>query len=145
MISARLEPSEPRGGGAGGTGCVTLSLCTLGRAWLLRGADGGQLGSFLKEEPRGILRCGGLQGIPLTDLRGAGAGSGQAYGSCCRTPAHTPQVGYELKDEIERKFDKWQEPPPVKQVKPLPAPLDGQRKKRGGRRWGPGTRRGGKG
>lgn len=45
------------------------------------------------------------------------------------------QVGYELKDEIERKFDKWQEPPPVKQVKPLPAPLDGQRKKRGGRRW----------
>lgn len=45
-----------------------------------------------------------------------------------------PQVGYELKEEIERKFDKWQEPPPVKQVKPLPAPLDGQRKKRGGRR-----------
>lgn len=25
----------------------------------------------------------------------------------------------------------------MKQVKPLPAPLDGQRKKRGGRRWGP--------
>ncbi|XP_014167137.2 U4/U6 small nuclear ribonucleoprotein Prp31, partial [Geospiza fortis] len=44
-------------------------------------------------------------------------------------------VGYELKEEIERKFDKWQEPPPVKQVKPLPAPLDGQRKKRGGRRY----------
>lgn len=45
-----------------------------------------------------------------------------------------PKVGYDLKEEIERKFDKWQEPPPVKQVKPLPAPLDGQRKKRGGRR-----------
>ncbi|XP_067402555.1 U4/U6 small nuclear ribonucleoprotein Prp31 isoform X1 [Emydura macquarii macquarii] len=44
-------------------------------------------------------------------------------------------VGYDLKEEIERKFDKWQEPPPVKQVKPLPAPLDGQRKKRGGRRY----------
>lgn len=44
------------------------------------------------------------------------------------------KVGYDLKEEIERKFDKWQEPPPVKQVKPLPAPLDGQRKKRGGRR-----------
>ncbi|TRZ06764.1 hypothetical protein HGM15179_020343, partial [Zosterops borbonicus] len=26
-----------------------------------------------------------------------------------------PPVGYELKEEIERKFDKWQEPPPVKQ------------------------------
>uniref|UniRef100_A0A3B3SMQ2 U4/U6 small nuclear ribonucleoprotein Prp31 n=1 Tax=Paramormyrops kingsleyae TaxID=1676925 RepID=A0A3B3SMQ2_9TELE len=45
------------------------------------------------------------------------------------------KVGCELKEEIERKFDKWQEPPPVKQVKPLPAPLDGQRKKRGGRRY----------
>lgn len=33
----------------------------------------------------------------------------------------------------------------MKQVKPLPAPLDGQRKKRGGRRWGPGDRRGGAG
>uniref|UniRef100_A0A8B9RCS2 U4/U6 small nuclear ribonucleoprotein Prp31 n=1 Tax=Astyanax mexicanus TaxID=7994 RepID=A0A8B9RCS2_ASTMX len=39
------------------------------------------------------------------------------------------------KEEIERKFDKWQEPPPVKQVKPLPAPLDPSRKKRGGRRY----------
>lgn len=48
------------------------------------------------------------------------------------------QVGYDLKEEIERKFDKWQEPPPVKQVKPLPAPLDGQRKKRGGRRFATG-------
>uniref|UniRef100_A0A8B9UDA5 U4/U6 small nuclear ribonucleoprotein Prp31 n=1 Tax=Anas zonorhyncha TaxID=75864 RepID=A0A8B9UDA5_9AVES len=48
---------------------------------------------------------------------------------------HARRVGYELKEEIERKFDKWQEPPPVKQVKPLPAPLDGQRKKRGGRRY----------
>ncbi|OCT70772.1 hypothetical protein XELAEV_18037696mg [Xenopus laevis] len=45
------------------------------------------------------------------------------------------KIGYDLKEEIERKFDKWQEPPPVKQVKPLPAPLDGQRKKRGGRRY----------
>ncbi|XP_015679146.1 U4/U6 small nuclear ribonucleoprotein Prp31-like, partial [Protobothrops mucrosquamatus] len=45
------------------------------------------------------------------------------------------KVGYDLKEELERKFDKWQEPPPVKQVKPLPAPLDGQRKKRGGRRY----------
>uniref|UniRef100_A0AAR2LPQ8 U4/U6 small nuclear ribonucleoprotein Prp31 n=1 Tax=Pygocentrus nattereri TaxID=42514 RepID=A0AAR2LPQ8_PYGNA len=45
------------------------------------------------------------------------------------------KVGYDLKEEIERKFDKWQEPPPVKQVKPLPAPLDPSRKKRGGRRY----------
>lgn len=61
------------------------------------------------------------------------AGAGHPRSSCS-TSLYPSQVGYELKDEIERKFDKWQEPPPVKQVKPLPAPLDGQRKKRGGRR-----------
>ncbi|RMC13244.1 hypothetical protein DUI87_10778 [Hirundo rustica rustica] len=41
------------------------------------------------------------------------------------------KVGHELKEEIGHKFDKWQEPAPVKQVKVLPALLDGQRKKRG--------------
>ncbi|NWI10892.1 PRP31 protein, partial [Crypturellus soui] len=51
--------------------------------------------------------------------------------SCPKCGSFAPH----LKEEIERKFDKWQEPPPVKQVKPLPAPLDGQRKKRGGRRY----------
>lgn len=69
---------------------------------------------------------------------GQGRPDSAAQSSCSSAPPALPQVGYELKDEIERKFDKWQEPPPVKQVKPLPAPLDGQRKKRGGRRWGPG-------
>ncbi|NXC64655.1 PRP31 protein, partial [Aleadryas rufinucha] len=45
------------------------------------------------------------------------------------------KVGYELKEEMERKFDKWQELPLLKQVRPLPAPLDRQRKERGGRRY----------
>ena len=39
-----------------------------------------------------------------------------------------------LKDEIQKKLDKMQEPPPVKQVKPLPRPDDAPRKKRGGKR-----------
>ena len=43
-------------------------------------------------------------------------------------------VGDALRLEIEQKLDKLQEPPPVKQVKPLPAPIDVARKKRGGRR-----------
>lgn len=43
-------------------------------------------------------------------------------------------VGGVLREEIERKLDKLQEPPPVKQVKPLPAPIDQPRKKRGGKR-----------
>ena len=37
-------------------------------------------------------------------------------------------------EEIEKKFDKWQEPPPVKEVKALPRPDDAPRQKRGGRR-----------
>lgn len=43
-------------------------------------------------------------------------------------------VGHSLREDIERKLDKLQEPPPVKQVKPLPAPIDQPHKKRGGRR-----------
>ncbi|KHJ43460.1 snoRNA binding domain protein [Trichuris suis] len=43
-------------------------------------------------------------------------------------------VGRQLAEEIRTKFDKWQEPPPKKQIKPLPKPLDQASKKRGGRR-----------
>lgn len=48
---------------------------------------------------------------------------------------HDGSTGFNLKEEIERKLEKWQEPPPVKQVKALPAPIDPGRKKRGGRRY----------
>ncbi|CAG0881101.1 unnamed protein product [Darwinula stevensoni] len=43
-------------------------------------------------------------------------------------------IGRMFHEQIEKKKDKWQEPPPVKAVKPLPAPIDAPRKKRGGRR-----------
>ena len=39
-----------------------------------------------------------------------------------------------LYEEVEKKLEKLQEPPPVKAVKPLPAPIDEPGKKRGGRR-----------
>ncbi|XKL61157.1 hypothetical protein PGB90_008214 [Kerria lacca] len=39
-----------------------------------------------------------------------------------------------LRDEIEKKFDKLTEPPPVKFAKPLPKPIDPPRKKRGGKK-----------
>lgn len=45
------------------------------------------------------------------------------------------RIGDQLKAEIEQKLDKLQEPPPVKTIKPLPAPIDAPRKKRGGRRY----------
>lgn len=45
------------------------------------------------------------------------------------------KVGDTFVAEIDGKFDKWQEPPPVKSVKALPAPIDPGRKKRGGRRY----------
>jgi len=43
-------------------------------------------------------------------------------------------VGRSLRDEIEKKLDKMQEPPPVKAIKPLPAPIDMPGKRRGGKR-----------
>lgn len=43
-------------------------------------------------------------------------------------------MGKKLLEDIERKFDKWQEPPPVKEIKALPRPDDAPRQKRGGRR-----------
>jgi len=43
-------------------------------------------------------------------------------------------VGKDLLDKIYEKYDKWQEPPPVKATKALPVPLEAPRKKRGGRR-----------
>lgn len=43
-------------------------------------------------------------------------------------------IGQTLRDEIEKKLDKLQEPPPVKFIKPLPKPIDPGRKKRGGKR-----------
>ncbi|XP_015110138.1 U4/U6 small nuclear ribonucleoprotein Prp31 [Diachasma alloeum] len=44
------------------------------------------------------------------------------------------QIGRSLREEIEKKLDKLQEPPPVKFIKPLPKPIDPGRKKRGGKR-----------
>lgn len=43
-------------------------------------------------------------------------------------------VGNKLREEVEKKLDKLQEPPPVKSIKPLPAPIDIAKKRRGGRR-----------
>jgi len=43
-------------------------------------------------------------------------------------------AGRSLREEVEKRLDKLQEPPPVKAIKPLPAPIDVPGKKRGGRR-----------
>ncbi|VEL07146.1 unnamed protein product [Protopolystoma xenopodis] len=45
------------------------------------------------------------------------------------------QIGERLLLEVEKKIDKWLEPPPIKQIKALPAPIDPPAKKRGGRRY----------
>lgn len=44
------------------------------------------------------------------------------------------RIGRNLREEIEKKLDKLQEPPPVKFVKPLPKPIETSKKKRGGKR-----------
>lgn len=43
-------------------------------------------------------------------------------------------IGQGFREDIEKKLDKLQEPPPVKFIKPLPKPLEGAKKKRGGKR-----------
>lgn len=43
-------------------------------------------------------------------------------------------LGTELRSEVNMRIEKLQEPPPVKSIKPLAAPLEQARKKRGGRR-----------
>lgn len=52
--------------------------------------------------------------------------------SCHESSAGTVGLGY--KEEIEKRIDKLQEAPSVKNVRALPAPVDGPKKKRGGRR-----------
>eukprot|EP01087_Luapelamoeba_hula_P019608 TRINITY_DN6513_c0_g1_i2.p1 TRINITY_DN6513_c0_g1~~TRINITY_DN6513_c0_g1_i2.p1 ORF type:complete len:525 (-),score=100.12 TRINITY_DN6513_c0_g1_i2:44-1468(-) len=44
------------------------------------------------------------------------------------------EVGRRLRDEVEKKIEKWQEPPPPKAVKPLAAPDSAPKKRRGGKR-----------
>ncbi|KAJ3694796.1 hypothetical protein LUZ60_000173 [Juncus effusus] len=44
------------------------------------------------------------------------------------------KAGRSLREEIGRKIEKWQEPPPAKLPKPLPVPDSEPKKKRGGRR-----------
>ena len=44
------------------------------------------------------------------------------------------RIGSKLKAEVEHRIEKLQEPPPVKQIKPLAPPIEQARKKRGGRR-----------
>eukprot|EP00730_Choanoeca_flexa_P015054 TRINITY_DN6814_c0_g1_i3.p1 TRINITY_DN6814_c0_g1~~TRINITY_DN6814_c0_g1_i3.p1 ORF type:complete len:489 (+),score=153.93 TRINITY_DN6814_c0_g1_i3:54-1520(+) len=46
-----------------------------------------------------------------------------------------PTVGIKLREEIEKKMEKFLEPPPAKAVKALPKPDDAPRKKRGGKRF----------
>ncbi|KAG7629212.1 Nop domain [Arabidopsis thaliana x Arabidopsis arenosa] len=42
--------------------------------------------------------------------------------------------GKAFREEIRKKIDKWQEPPPARQPKPLPVPHSEPKKRRGGRR-----------
>ncbi|XP_031492497.1 U4/U6 small nuclear ribonucleoprotein Prp31 homolog [Nymphaea colorata] len=46
----------------------------------------------------------------------------------------TGKKGRDLREEVRKKIEKWQEPPPAKQPKPLPVPDSEPKKKRGGRR-----------
>ncbi|XP_017466653.1 PREDICTED: U4/U6 small nuclear ribonucleoprotein Prp31 [Rhagoletis zephyria] len=51
----------------------------------------------------------------------------------CHESVHG-EFGLKFKEDIEKKLDKLQEPPPVKFIKPLSKPIEGSKKKRGGKR-----------
>lgn len=44
-------------------------------------------------------------------------------------------AGQKMREEIDQKIEKLQEPPPTKVVKALPVPDEGPKKRRGGRRY----------
>lgn len=44
------------------------------------------------------------------------------------------EAGRRMREEVEEKIEKWQEPPKGKEKKALPVPDDAPRKKRGGKR-----------
>lgn len=43
-------------------------------------------------------------------------------------------IGQQSLEDIEKKLNKLQEPPPVKFIKPISKPLEGGKQKRGGHR-----------
>merc|ERR1719272_1144541 len=45
------------------------------------------------------------------------------------------RTGERFRNEISKRLEKLQEPPPAKQPKPLPIPMGGSKKKRGGKRY----------
>ena len=51
-----------------------------------------------------------------------------------RALAACRETGKKMRAEMMAKIEKWQEPPPAKTVKPLPAPDHEVKKKRGGKR-----------
>lgn len=48
--------------------------------------------------------------------------------------AEDGKIGKAYREEILKKIEKWNEPPPAKTAKPLPVPDEKPRRKRGGRR-----------
>lgn len=44
-------------------------------------------------------------------------------------------LGEKIREDMQKRFSKIQEPPPAKKVKPLPVPDEKPRKKRGGKRF----------
>jgi len=50
----------------------------------------------------------------------------------CYDEDPTGNAGRDMRDEILQKVEKWYEPPPIKLPKPLPAPDDRPKKRRGG-------------
>lgn len=81
---------------------------------------------IMKNTPPGLRgKCARMVGAKCTLMARV-----DAYGQDA-----TGTTGREFKEEMLKKVEKWQEPPPAKTIKPLPAPDAEPRKRRGGRRY----------
>ncbi|XP_028396045.1 U4/U6 small nuclear ribonucleoprotein Prp31-like [Dendronephthya gigantea] len=126
-------------GSAGGlTGLSKMPACNV----MLLGAQKKTLTGFssaaILPHTGHIYHCDLVQSLP-PDFRKKGA---RLVAAKCTLAARVDSfhesvdgsMGRGLFEDIEQKFEKWQEPPPLKEAKPLPRPDEAPKKKRGGRR-----------
>ncbi|KAI8340775.1 hypothetical protein BC941DRAFT_392423 [Chlamydoabsidia padenii] len=88
-------------------------------------------GGFIAQSPLVLSMPQDLRRKATKIISGKATLAGRIDQSRASTDGH---LGKQLRDEIDQKLEKLQEPPPSKNIKALPVPDEGPKKKRGGKR-----------